>query len=110
MKLPNAARAEIDPAKLEEYCLSFDHPRGKHKARVFRSVLGLTTENAAELEVRVREALETEPCTAGAKDRFGRRYAVDFGWEREGKTAAIRTTWIIRSDEDFPRLTSCYVL
>ncbi|MBE7502463.1 MAG: hypothetical protein HS113_19695 [Verrucomicrobiales bacterium] len=110
MKLPGAARAEIDPRKLEEYCLSFDHPRGKHKARVFRSALGLTTENAAEVEVRIREALETEPCTAGAQDKFGRRYAVDFRWEREGKTAAIRTTWIIRADEDCPRLTSCYVL
>jgi len=88
----------------------FDHPRGRHKARVFRSALRLTTEDTAELEVRIREALETEPCTAGAKDRIGRRCAVDFRWEREGRTAAIRTTWIIRAAEDFPRLTSCYVL
>ncbi|MBM3884041.1 MAG: hypothetical protein FJ387_30775 [Verrucomicrobia bacterium] len=110
MKLPGAARAEIDPRKLEEYCLSFHHPRGKHKARVFRSALGLTTEHVAELEVRIREALQTEQCTAGANDRFGRRYAVDFRWEREGNIAEVRTTWIIRADEEFPRLTSCYVL
>ena len=75
MKLPDASRADIDPRKLEDYCLSFDHPRGKHKARVFHSSLGVTSQNAAELEVRIREALETEPCTAGAEDRFGRRRA-----------------------------------
>jgi hypothetical protein len=110
MSLPGASRAEIELRKLEDYCLSFDHPRGRHKARVFCSALGLTTANTAELEVRIRQALETEACIAGPIDRFGRRYAVDFRWEREGRTAAIRTTWIIRADEDFPRLTSCYVL
>jgi len=110
MKLPGAAQAEIDPRKLEEYCLSLDHPRGKHKARVFRSALGLRNEDVAEFEVRIREALETEPCTAGAEDRFGRRYAVNFRWERGGKSAAIRTTWTIRVEEGFPRLTSCHVL
>ena len=73
MKLPGASRAVIDPRKIQEYCLSFDHPRGKHKARVFHSALGLTNENTAELEMRIREALETEPCSAGAHDRFGRR-------------------------------------
>ena len=110
MKRPDASQADIDPRKLEDYCLSFDHPRGKHKARVFHSSLGVTSQNAAELEIRIREALETEPCTPGPEDRFGRRYAVDFRWEREGRTATVRTTWIIRADEDFPRLTSCYVL
>jgi hypothetical protein len=110
MTLPGAARAKIDPRKREDYCLSFDDPRGRQKARVFHSALGFTTENIVELEIRIREALETEPCTAGAHDRFGRRYAVDFRWEREGKIAAIRTTWIIRADEEFPRLISCYVL
>jgi hypothetical protein len=110
MKLPGASRVVIDSRKLEEYCLSFEHPRGKHKARVFQSSLGITIENLGEFEMRIREALETEPCIAGVKDRFGDRYTVDFSWAREGERASVRTTWIIRRDEDFPRLTSCYVL
>ncbi|MGE3310148.1 MAG: DUF6883 domain-containing protein [Limisphaerales bacterium] len=110
MRLPGASQAVIDKRKLEEYCLSFEHPRGKHKARVFHSVLGLTADSAAEFEGRIRQALETESCMAGEMDRFGRRYTVDFRWEREGRSAAIRTAWIIREDEEFPRLTSCYVL
>ncbi len=35
---------------------------------------------------------------------------MDFDMENEDKTATVRTSWIIRIDEDFPRLTSCYVL
>ena len=35
MKLPSGARAVVDVAKLCDYCLSPDHPRGRHKARGF---------------------------------------------------------------------------
>jgi len=27
-----------------------------------------------------------------------------------GERAVVRSSWIIRNGEDFPRLTSCYVL
>ena len=56
MKLLNGDRAIVELVKLRDYSLSETHPRGRHKARVFRAALGLTVE------------------------------------------------------EDFPRLTSCYVL
>lgn len=110
MKIPGASRASIDPRKLEEYSLSLEHPRGRHKARVFQSALGVSIKNTAELEMRVREAIAEEECTQGEGDRFGERYTLDFHWTREGRTATVRTTWIVRTGEDFPRLTSCYVL
>lgn len=37
MKLPNADRAVVDLRKLRDYCLSQEHPRGQHKARLFKS-------------------------------------------------------------------------
>jgi hypothetical protein len=40
-RLPNAERAILQLRKLEDYCLDPEHPRGRHKARVFRSTLGL---------------------------------------------------------------------
>jgi hypothetical protein len=52
-KLPNAEKAVVEVRKLRDYCLSPEHPRGKHKARVFASALGLTREDAGVL----REAL-----------------------------------------------------
>jgi hypothetical protein len=55
---------------------------------------------AKELEAEVAE-----------EDQYGRCYlVVDFPVERAGKRAMVRSTWIIRQGEDFPRLTSCYVL
>ena len=39
--LPNADRAVLDLRKIEDYCLSPAHPRGRHKARVFRDALGI---------------------------------------------------------------------
>jgi hypothetical protein len=110
MKIPGASLAFIDPRKLEEYSLSLAHPRGRHKARVFQSALNVSIRNVAELEMRIREAITEEECTQGETDRFGERYTVDFHWTREDRTATVRTTWMVRTGEDFPRLTSCYVL
>lgn len=109
MKLPGALRAVIDPHKLEDYSLSKEHPRGKHKARVFLTTLGVSVQDAAELERIIREAIIKEQCIRGQSDRFGERYIVDFRWTRQGRPATVRTTWIVRMGEDFPRLTSCYV-
>ena len=51
-----------------------------------------------------REAQVTE------EDQYGKRYLIDFAIERAGKRAMVRSAWIVRRGEDFPRLTSCYVL
>jgi hypothetical protein len=56
MQLPNAERAIIPIEKLLGYCLNLKHPKGKHKARVFQSVLGITRENAECLYELVRQA------------------------------------------------------
>jgi hypothetical protein len=42
MRLPNAERAVVDVRKLREYCLNAEHPRGQHKARVFKSAVRWT--------------------------------------------------------------------
>lgn len=46
MKLPNGEQAEIAMEKLINYCLNPEHSSGKNKARVFKSRLGITQENA----------------------------------------------------------------
>ena len=97
MKIPGVARAFIDPRKLEEYSLSLEHPRGRHKARVFQSALNVSIRNVAELEMRIREAIAEEECMQGENDSFGERYTLDFHWARQGRTATVRTTWIVRT-------------
>jgi len=49
MKLPNGDRAIVELEKLVDYCLNLDHPRGKHKARVFRATCGLAAEYAERM-------------------------------------------------------------
>jgi len=70
MRLPNNKNAVIDSEKITGYALSRDHAVGKHKARVFESVLGMSD---------------------------------------NGRSAPIRTSWIVRAGEGFPRLTSVYI-
>jgi hypothetical protein len=48
MQLPNGERADLG-TKLEEYVLNPLHREGKHKARMFESVLGITLANAQVL-------------------------------------------------------------
>ena len=110
MKLPNAEFAIVDIEKLRNYCLSETHPRGKHKARVFAAKLGITTGDALELQDAILSAIRLEDAVASEHDEYGQRYLVDFSMRRQGKEAVIRSAWIIRSGEDMPRLTSCYVL
>ena len=50
MKLPNGKKAVVEIAKLRDYCLSAAHPEGRHKARVFRAVLGMGPADSRRLQ------------------------------------------------------------
>jgi hypothetical protein len=109
MKLPHGERAVVEIEKLQGYCLNPHHPRGRNKARVFASV-GIRQADAVELRTALLAAARNEEATPGVANPFGQRYIVDFDIVREGKTTKIRSAWIVRVEEDLPRLTSCYVL
>ena len=65
MKLPNPDRAVVDIAKLRDYCLNPEHPRGRHKARLFAAKLGLTADHAETLrEALLAAALNREAAAA----------------------------------------------
>ena len=49
MKLPNGDRAELRD-KLDRYSLNAEHPKGKHKALLFKKRLGITLANKEILE------------------------------------------------------------
>ncbi len=108
--LPNAHQAIIDDRKLVDYTLNFDHDEGKHKAFVFKAVLGVTALDANELKVRILQEIQHNPVKIKKEDRYGKRYSVEFSWTRAGRTATVMTGWIIRTGENIPRLTSCYII
>lgn len=106
--LPNAENAVIDIRKLRDYSLNLAHPKGKDKARLFLSILGMTAGNAEELRQIILEEVKTQEVSLNRRDKFGQRYTIDFTLEWQNKSATIRTGWIIEPDSDIPRLTSCY--
>ena len=110
MKLPNPHQAVIDDSKLLDYCLNFDHVDGKHKARVFKSALNLTSENFQELKLALLEAIKKFDAIPDKKNPYGQKYIINFPITRENKTAMIHSVWIIRNNEQFPRLITCYVI
>jgi hypothetical protein len=110
MRLPNAYQAVVEVRKLTEYCLNTEHPRGRHKARVFASALGITASNAEWLREALLESAHEHDASPGERDSYGQRYFIDFKMETSAGMAWVRSCWIVRDGEDFPRLTSCYVL
>jgi hypothetical protein len=109
-KLPNPEDAVVEIQKLRDYCLSPEHPRGRHKARVFASALGLTAEDSEELRRALLSAVVLKEAAPAEKDEYGQRYVLDFEMSTEIGKATVRSGWIVRSGEDFPRFTSCWVL
>jgi Domain of unknown function (DUF6883) len=110
MRLPNADRAILDIRKIEDYCLSASHPRGRHKARVFREALELERGDAAWLRDVLLEAARSSEAQQVTADAWGSYWRVDATFRRQGNSAVVRTVWIVRSGEDIPRFVTCWVL
>jgi hypothetical protein len=108
--VPGADRAQVAIEKVRDYCLSQEHPRGRHKARVLESALGLRQEHAAQLRDSLLFAVKTYDAVLGDLDTFGQRYTVNFPMEGPNGTALIQSGWIVRRGEDFPRFVTCFVV
>jgi len=109
MRLPQGDKAIIDPRKVIDYCLSPDHDDGKHKARLFQDLLGLTHQHAAWLLDALKEAAASGEAILGRLDRYGQRYIIDFELVGPNGRAMLRSAWIIRADETVPRLVTCFI-
>ena len=110
MRVPNAEKATVDIRKLTEYLLNPEHEDGQHKARLFRRTLGIGSEGAVELREALLRAVRHQDAVFGRFDRFGQRYTVDFKFQWKGKSAIIRSGWIVEHESDVPRLTTAYPL
>jgi hypothetical protein len=105
-------RIVIETAKLRDYCLSDTHPRGRRKARIFRSRLGWAAADAGLLRQALIDAAqdrldELRPAEA---DAYGRRFVLDFEITTAAGSATIRSAWIVLAGEDVLRFVTCYVL
>lgn len=109
MKLPNYQKAFIDDKKLVDYCLNPEHAVGKHKAQVFKSALQITIKNYFVLKQAILMAIANNECIELNKIEHGKLFAVDFEMTNFDQRAVVRCSWIVKNNEDFPRLTTCYI-
>ena len=110
MKLPNGDRADLG-TKIEDYVLNPRHREGRHKARVFESVLGITLTNDDVLRQAILSAAEnSDDAEPLGNNGHGEVYILRFPVETQRGRAMVLTVWIIRDGEDFPRLITCYIL
>ena len=110
MKLPNGDRADLG-TKIEDYVLNPRHREGRHKARVFESVLGITLANGEVLRQAILLAAEnSDDAEPLGNNGHGEVYILRFPVETRRGSATVLTVWIIRDGEDFPRLITCYIL
>lgn len=109
MFLPNGERAIVDLRKLRDYCLNPDSARGRHKAHVFASALGITAADASKLREKLLEVARARDAQIGELDLYGQRYTIDFAMETAVGTATVRSSWIVLHGKPVPRLTTCYV-
>jgi hypothetical protein len=111
-RIPGCEYAWVPEETLKGYALSPEHPRGKHKARVFQSALGIERENWAYLRDQILEKLV-------AYEAVLRNPDTGYGQEWEvlvpvaGLNACVRdvaTKWIIHAARDpRPKLSTLYV-
>ena len=99
----------IDRRKLVDYALSPLHSQGKHKARVFASVLGLSSRDADILISALRTAAAEEEAERLWEDRHGVRFRVRFQFHFNGRSAMIASGWRAPADGSPTRLTTVFV-
>jgi hypothetical protein len=99
----------IDATKLRDYCLSEQHPRGRHKARVFRSGLGLSARDADLLRRALLDAVQTrrDDLVATGNDQHGQRFVLDFEMTTARGSAVIRSGWILPTGQRVLRFVTC---
>lgn len=110
LKLPHPERAIVHIGKLTDYCLSPEHSSGKHKARVFKSALNLDMEDAKTLRNVLLDVVCQKMAVPTRRNAYGQKYVIDFEMSHSERVAEVRTVWIVRDNENFPRFVTCYIL
>lgn len=108
MRLPNADRAVIEPAKLHAYLLSRTHPLGRLKAAFFFG-LGYLPEDWQRLETDLRSQHLSRDATPRESTRYGQKYEIRAPLVGpSGHPAEVVSVWVVLANEDFPRFVTAY--
>lgn len=110
LRLPNANAAIVAVEKLRDYALDPDHPRGRHKARVFSSALGIEQSDWSYLRAQILDRLQDAAVTSVRETAHGFLYEVPVEVEGlNGASVEVLTAWLRPGRDAPPQLVSAYV-
>lgn len=107
MKIPNPHRAFLGE-KLETYTLDQNHLVGKHKAILFKNRLGITLQNKEILEKALLKSVAENDAKLKNETEFGTNYEIIFEMRTPVGASFVKSHWIVRHGEDFPRLVGTF--
>lgn len=97
-----------DRDKIVEYLLNREHPDNGGKAEFFIA-LGFDSDNWHNLATALRSLARESLVSRTVESVHGNKYIVDGRIETpSGRTANVRTVWIIDKAETTPRLVTAY--
>jgi hypothetical protein len=109
VRLPRAGRAVIATEKLVGYALDPEHPRGRHKARVFASALGIEQKDWPYLHDQLAAGVVDAPVRGTRITPFGVLYDIVVLVDGlNGATVPVATIWLVQGARP-PRLISTWV-
>ncbi len=108
MHLPNKNQVLVERDKVRDYLLNPTHPDGFGKADFF-TAMGFRRETWQVLADALRQVATDSPMTKSMTSIHGHKYIVDGLLQTpSGRTAMVRTIWIVDAGRETPRLVMAY--
>ena len=109
-ELPGWEDAWIPKLKLSDYVLSETHEVGRHKARVFRSELGIEREQWRFLHDQILDGFPEAQATFHEETEFGLKWEVPIlVTGRNEAERWVTTGWIVEYRDLRPKLATAYL-
>jgi len=103
MRIPGADRAIIPIDKIVQYLLNLDHPDGGSKAAVLARA-GFSADRPREFDLALRNQHLPLEAEKGRSSAYGEKYEIVGALDGPSGRVLVRSIWIIRHGERFPRL------
>ena len=108
MRLPNAERAHVDPAKLKHYLLSNTHAEGRGKAQFFMG-FGFKPDRPEELRDALLVLAKDNNVSSLQTSDHGTKYVIEGRLAApDGRAPMVRTVWIVDAGASHPRFVTAY--
>lgn len=109
MLLPAGEHAVVEDAKLLDYVLNPEHPIGRHHAKLFERLLGISRLNFQVLKEQLLEAAMSREVEAGNPSPFGQKFEMRIPVRGPRGIRPVLAVWMYEHGRASPRLITCYV-